>query len=63
MRFQPWRPIALAPLAALAVLAAGLALPAGAGPVLPFIADDYARALADARARDVPLFVESWAPW
>ena len=31
--------------------------------VLPFIADDYARALAEARARKVPLFVESWAPW
>ncbi len=30
---------------------------------VPFIDDDYARALADARAKDVPLFVESWAPW
>ena len=30
---------------------------------LPFIADDYTRALAEARARKVPIFVESWAPW
>lgn len=31
--------------------------------VLPFIEDDYARALADARAHELPLFVEVWAPW
>jgi hypothetical protein len=31
--------------------------------VFPFIADDYARAVAEARARKVPLFIESWAPW
>jgi len=31
--------------------------------VLPFIADDYARALAVARSRKLPLFIESWAPW
>ncbi len=30
---------------------------------LPFIADDYARARAEARARHVPLFVDVWAPW
>jgi hypothetical protein len=30
---------------------------------LPFIEDDYARALAEARSRKLPLFVESWAPW
>jgi hypothetical protein len=35
--------------------------PASAG--LPFIADDYPSALALARERDVPLFIESWAPW
>lgn len=33
------------------------------GEVLAFIEDDYARALAEARARQVPLFIESWAPW
>ncbi|NNE43084.1 MAG: hypothetical protein HKN12_02660 [Gemmatimonadetes bacterium] len=31
--------------------------------VLPWITDDYAAALAEAKARDLPLFVESWAPW
>jgi hypothetical protein len=39
------------------------AKPAARKPVLPFVADDYARALAEARARQVPIFVESWAPW
>lgn len=36
--------------------------PATRPMVLPFI-DDYARAVAEARARNVPIFVESWAPW
>ena len=31
--------------------------------VLPWIADDFSRAIAEARARQVPLFIESWAPW
>ena len=47
-------------------LALALALPAaaaGAGKGLPFVPDDYARALADARARNVPLVVDVWAPW
>jgi hypothetical protein len=30
---------------------------------LPWVADDYGKALADAKARHVPLFVEVWAPW
>ena len=30
---------------------------------LPFVADDYAKALGDARARALPLFIEAWAPW
>ena len=30
---------------------------------LPFIEDDYGRALAEARARKLPLFIEAWAPW
>jgi len=36
-----------------------------AAPVaaLPFVEDDYGRALADARARGVPLVVDAWAPW
>jgi hypothetical protein len=30
---------------------------------LPFIADDYPRAVAEARSKKLPIFVESWAPW
>jgi hypothetical protein len=30
---------------------------------LPFQSDDYSRALAEARTRDLPLFIEAWAPW
>ena len=36
---------------------------AAAALALPFIEDDYGRALAEARAKAVPLFVEAWAPW
>lgn len=31
--------------------------------VLPFIHDDYPRALAEARKQKKPIFVDSWAPW
>ena len=30
---------------------------------LPFVEDDYASALEQARARNVPIFLEAWAPW
>jgi hypothetical protein len=46
--------------------AAPVSLRARATPareVLPFIEDDYARALAEARARGKPIFIEAWAPW
>ena len=46
----------------LALVLAAAAPAAAAGP-LPFVEDDYARALADARARNVPLVVDVWAPW
>jgi hypothetical protein len=46
------------------------AKPAGAGKasaqpamVMPWIEDDYGKAIAEAKARKVPIFVESWAPW
>ncbi len=59
-------------LALLAAAAAAAAAPAGAltttearadSRPLPFISDDYQRALGDARARSLPLFIEAWAPW
>jgi hypothetical protein len=31
--------------------------------VLPFVEDHYASALAQAKERGVPLFVDTWAPW
>ncbi|ADO68776.1 thioredoxin family protein [Stigmatella aurantiaca] len=39
------------------------ALTAGGEGALPFIEDDYGRALAEAKARGLPLFVDTWAPW
>ena len=39
------------------------AVPAPAAAALPFIADDWPRALAEAKRRRVPIFVEAWAPW
>ena len=46
---------------ALALALALAVTPAAKGP--PFVADDYGRALAEARARGVPLVVDVWAPW
>lgn len=45
-------------------LASAPAAPARASTSPPeFIEDDYARALAEARARGLPLFIDTWAPW
>jgi hypothetical protein len=50
---------------ALALLAAPAVATGAEGldKTLPFIADDYARALGEARAQKLPLFIEAWAPW
>lgn len=56
----------LAPLALLLGLAAAApaaAVDRGDARPLPFVADDYPKALGDARARALPLFIEAWAPW
>ena len=57
-------PVFLLPLA-LAAFASPARSGAAAAPprVFRFIQDDYGRALAEARARKVPLFIEAWAPW
>ena len=44
----------------LMTLLAATALPAMA---LPFIKDDYSKAVARARAKNIPIFAEAWAPW
>ena len=43
------------------VLAA--ATPVCASEALPFIEDDWPRALAEAKKSGKPIFVDSWAPW
>ena len=48
-------------LAAIVILAA--ALPLSAKTVLPFVENDYAKAVAQAKAKNLPLFVDVWAPW
>ena len=37
--------------------------PAASKKVLPFIEDDWDKALAEAKAKNVPIFIEAWAPW
>jgi hypothetical protein len=44
----------------LALIAA--ALPASAAG-LSWIKDNYSKALAEAKQRKLPMFVEVWAPW
>jgi hypothetical protein len=57
---RSFTPVALA----LGVLAAaGPLAAADVERVLPFVVDDYAKALAEARAQKLPLFIEAWAPW
>ena len=40
-----------------------LAPPLFAKEILPFIENDYSKALARAKTKNVPLFVDAWAPW
>ena len=60
---------ALAVLAALALVASPAVAKtpakaeAHAALAVPFIADDYATALAMAREKNVPIFVDAWATW
>lgn len=39
------------------------ARPAAWHPAVPFLEDDYTRAVALARERKLPLFIDGWAPW
>ncbi|HEX6160061.1 MAG TPA: hypothetical protein VF111_07840 [Thermoanaerobaculia bacterium] len=47
----------------LLLLLALLALPAAAAETLPFVKDDFAKAVALAKSKNLPIFVEAWAPW
>ena len=50
-------------LASLVAVLLAATTPVLAASSLPFVEDDYPRALAEARARKLPLFIEAWAPW
>jgi len=39
------------------------AAPLAAKETVPFIDNDYQVAIARAKAKNVPVFVEAWAPW
>lgn len=39
------------------------ALPALAKEVVPFIEDDFGKAVTRAKAKKQPIFVDAWAPW
>ena len=56
---KPTRTTALALTAALALASL---IPAAPREVLPWV-DDYSKAVAQARAKNLPIFVEAWAPW
>jgi outer membrane biogenesis lipoprotein LolB len=45
------------------LLACALLLACTAHAKLPFLENDYAAAVARAKAKDVPIFVDAWAPW
>ena len=48
---------------ATAVLLLSLAQLARASEAVPFVNDDYTKALALAKTKNLPVFVEAWAPW
>ena len=52
-------------LAGLALVALTSAAPHAPGKqaAVPFIHDDYSKALTEGRARKIPIFVDTWAPW
>jgi hypothetical protein len=39
------------------------ATPALAREVVPFLEDDFPKAIATAKANEKPIFVDAWAPW
>jgi thiol-disulfide isomerase/thioredoxin len=60
------RPASTPPLAATSAPSSATATataPPASREALPFIHDDYPRALAEARRTNRPIFVDAWAPW
>jgi hypothetical protein len=48
---------------AVAMILVASAAISSAKEVLPFVENDYTKALARAKADNLPLFVDAWAPW
>ena len=48
-----------------ALLCVPMVAVAGEAPkeALPFIEDDYGRAVVEAKRSKLPIFVDAWAPW
>ncbi len=63
MRFRRFLLLGLASAAIGAGLRASTPAAKSAASVLPWIDDDYPRALAEAKAKKIPVFAELWAPW
>jgi len=63
MRFRTLLFLALAFAATVSGQAASTTVPKAAASVLPWIDDDYARALSEAKRKKIPIFAELWAPW
>ena len=40
-----------------------LAAPLSAKEALPWVENDYTKAVARAKSEHVPIFAEAWAPW
>ena len=59
MKRHLWAAVAFGVLVAPAVVRGA----EGLDKALPFVVDDYAKALGEARAQKLPLFIEAWAPW
>jgi hypothetical protein len=47
----------------LSLLLVAAAAPAFGKEVLPFIENDYAKAVTRAKTKNLPIFVDAWAPW
>lgn len=46
-----------------AVLLVASTAPAFAKEFLPFIENDFTKAVAQGKAKNKPIFVDTWAPW
>jgi len=57
------RLIRFAALALTGGVAIASAAPAPSRTVLPWVEDDYSKAVGEALSKNVPIFVEAWAPW